>query len=99
MHKPYTPNSFLRTSRCLNKDTLCKFQFGICIGREDNRVEDAWYLILHNAFHNGHVPEPPNVRKPLRLHSTEELHMVRTAMNIFAGEGVGDENMLNGGLF
>ncbi len=50
--------------------------------------EDAWFLILQNCFHNGHRAEPPDLRKPLRLQSTEELHLVRCAMNVCAGEGV-----------
>jgi hypothetical protein len=50
--------------------------------------EDAWYLILHNIFHNGHAPAPPDLRKPLRLHDTEDLELVRSTANIHAGEGV-----------
>jgi hypothetical protein len=50
--------------------------------------EDAWFLILQNAFHNGHAAEHLDSRKPLRLQSTEDLHLVRSAMNVCAGEGV-----------
>jgi hypothetical protein len=49
--------------------------------------EDAWFLILQNAFHNGHAAEHPHLRKPLRLQSSEDLELVRSAANIYAGEG------------
>ena len=50
--------------------------------------KDAWFMILQNVFHNGHGTEHPDLRKPSRLHSTEDLHLVRSAMQIYAGEGV-----------
>ena len=80
--------SCARTGRSLKKDTTCKFLFRICIGRQDGINQDAWFLILQNAFHNGHEAEYPDLRKPSRLHSTEDLHLVRSAMHIYAGEGV-----------
>ena len=50
--------------------------------------EDAWFLIMQNAYHNGHAAEHPDLRKPLRLQSSEDLELVRSAVNIYAGEGV-----------
>ena len=49
--------------------------------------EDAWFLVLQNAFHNGHEAEHPDLRKPLRLQCSEDLELVRIAGNIYAGEG------------
>ena len=51
-------------------------------------TEDAWYLTLHNAFHNGHAPAPPDVRKPLRFHDAEDLQIVSCVGNVHAGQGV-----------
>ncbi len=67
---------------------MCKFLFRICIDRKDDMNEDAWFLIVLNALHNGHAAEHPDLRKPLRLQSTEDLDLVRSAMNVCAGEGV-----------
>jgi hypothetical protein len=80
--------SCARSGRSLNKETTCKFLFRICIGRQDDMNKDAWFMILQNVFHNGHGTEHPYLRKPLRLQSTEDLHLVRSAMNVCAGEGV-----------
>ncbi len=87
---PLTSNCIYcaRTGRSLNKETTCKFLFRICIGRKDDMKDDAWFLILQNCFHNGHAAEHPDLRKPLRLQSIEDLHLVRSAMNDCAGEGV-----------
>ena len=82
--------STIRTALSETLDhSLCDFRVGISIGREKGKLEDKWFLITHNIFHNGHAPEESgSLRKPKRIRSQFEDQLAIDVMSSYGGSGV-----------
>ena len=82
--------STIRTALSETLDhSLCGFRVGISIGREKGKLEDKWFLITHNIFHNGHAPEEcGSLRKPKRIRSQFEDQLAIDVMSSYGGSGV-----------
>ncbi len=82
--------STIRTALSQTLDhTICDFRVGISIGREKGQLDDKWFLITYNIFHNGHAPEESeSLRKPKRLRSQLEDQLAIDVMSSYGGSGV-----------
>jgi hypothetical protein len=78
-----------RTARPRDANDVCHFRLGVTIGRAAGCDTDAWYLIPLQPHHNDHTPYDKNdSRKPIRLHSQEELQIARDVLQTYGGSGV-----------
>jgi hypothetical protein len=91
---PATSLTFLvftfRTARPQTEaESLCRFRLGVSIGREKNELQDKWFLVLLNPYHNGHGREDlTSLRKPKRLRSDMEVQLAKDVMDSYGGSGV-----------
>jgi hypothetical protein len=82
--------SSLRTARPqTGAESLCRFRLGVTIGREKDELQDNWYLLLLNPYHNGHGREDiTSLRKPKRLRSAMEVQLAKDVIDCYGGSGV-----------
>ena len=91
---PATSPTFLfftfRTARPqTGAESLCRFRLGVSIGREKHELQDKWFLVLLNPYHNGHGREDiTSLRKPKRLRSDMEVQLAKDVMDSYGGSGV-----------
>ena len=91
---PATSLTFLfftfRTARPQTEaESLCRFRLGVSIGREKNELQDKWFLVLLNPYHNGHGPEDVcSLRKPKRFRSDMEVQLAKDVIDCYGGSGV-----------
>ncbi len=80
-----------RTARPREANEVCHFRLGVTIGRavHCDTDTDAWFLIPLQPHHNDHTPYDTNVsRKPIRLHSQDELQIAQDVLQSYGGAGV-----------
>ena len=82
--------STLRTARPQTAvESLCRFRLGVSIGRQKDELQDNWFLVVLNPFHNGHGPEDVcSLRKPKRLRSESEVQLAQDVIDSYGGTGV-----------
>ena len=82
--------STLRTSRPQTTgESLCRFRLGVSIGRQKDQLQDNWFLVLLNPYHNGHGPEDIcSLRKPKRLRAEFEVQLAKDVIDSYGGSGV-----------
>jgi hypothetical protein len=70
-------------------ESLCRFRLGVRIGRQVGQIQNNWFLVPSNPYHNGHGREETcSLRKPKRLRSPFELQLAQDVMESYGGSGV-----------
>ncbi len=70
-------------------ESLCRFHLGASIGRQKDQLQDNWFLVILNPYHNGHGPEDIcSLRKPKRLRSEFEVQLAKDVIDSYGGSGV-----------
>ena len=59
------------------------------MGREKDELQDNWFLVLLNPYHNGHGREDITfLRKPKRLRSDIEVQLAKDVIDSYGESGV-----------
>jgi hypothetical protein len=68
---------------------MCRFRLGVRIGRQVDQIQNNWFLVPSNPYHNGHGREETcSLRKPKRLRSQYEVQLAQDVMESYGESGV-----------